>query len=83
MQLKISRQQVKFFPFLERKPVKNSVWKKDDKVGNKTEYKKKGNGEKNRARIKVEVDSPCSKNKKAALKLHPISRKLCPYRLLF
>ena len=31
------------------------MWKKDDKVGNKTVYKKKGKGKKKRARKKIEV----------------------------
>ena len=32
--------------------------KKDDKVGNKTAYKKKGKGKKKRATKKFEIDSP-------------------------
>ena len=42
------------------------MWKKHDKVGNKTGYKKKGKGKKKRARKKIEVDTQCPKNKKAA-----------------
>ena len=42
------------------------MWKKHDKVGNKTGYKKKGKGKKKRARKKIKVDTQCPKNKKAA-----------------
>ena len=37
--------------------------KKDDKVGNKTAYKKKCKEEKNRARKKIEIDSPKKKER--------------------
>ena len=39
------------------------MWKKHDKVGNKTGYKKKGKGKKKRERKKIEVRTSAMREK--------------------
>ena len=58
------------------------MWKKHDKVGNKTGYKKKGKGKKKRARKKIEVDHDAFifgiNTKPQHKKISPISRDFSP-----
>ena len=44
--------------FVGKKARQNFMLKKDDELGNKTAYKKKRKGKKNRVRKKFEIDSP-------------------------
>ena len=43
------------------------MWKKEDKVGNKTGYKKKGKGKKKRARKTIEVRGSAMREKQKKL----------------
>ena len=53
--LPTSQLQIKFLPLLERKPAK--IFKKQDKVGHKTAYKKKGKGKKRERVKRIEIES--------------------------